>query len=188
VTWNRGVFSPAFPAGYAATRSGNTVRVDPAWFSDSTGEHGDASPEAAHHLTVLRNGAEVDPAAVPSGAGDFTVTDESTRTATYSTTMRTTWTFRSARTAKRTALPLTTVRFVPDGDALAFVVSRPIAAFGLQVSYDDGKTWRNALASRVGDRGVAVLRPAATGGFVSLKASATDAAGNRVDQTIIRAY
>jgi hypothetical protein len=56
------------------------------------------------------------------------------------------------------------------------------------VSYDDGQTWRNALCVRVGDRGVAILRPPAAGGFVSLQASAADAAGNSVEQTIVRAY
>jgi subtilisin family serine protease len=195
VTWNRGVFGPAFPAGYAATRSGNTLRVDPAWFSDSAGDHGDTSPAATHHLTVLRDGAPVDAGAVPAGAAEFTVTDESTRSATYSTTSRTTWTFRSAKTTRTTPLPLSTVRFVPTGDVLSFTVSRqpgsaagPVAGFALQVSYDDGKTWRAALASRIGDRGIALLRSPPAGGFVSLKASATDAAGNRVDQTIIRAY
>jgi hypothetical protein len=195
VTWNKGVFGPAFPSGYAATRTGDSLRIDPAWFSDSAGDHGDASPEAAHHLTVLRNGAAVDAAAVPAGAGEFTVTDESTRSATFSTTTRTTWTFRSARTAKATALPLSTIRFVPAGEVLSFTVAGqpgsaagPVAGFTLQVSYDDGRTWRTALASRIGAHGIAILRPPAAGTFVSLKASATDTAGNRVAQTIIRAY
>jgi subtilisin family serine protease len=195
VTWNRGVFGPAFPAGHAATRSGDVLRIDPAWFSDSTGGHGDASPAATHHRTVLRNGILVDPAAVPPGPGEFAVTDESTRSAAHSTTIRTTWTFRSGRTARTTALPLSTIRFVPAGDVLAFTVARqpgsaagPVAAFALRVSYDDGKTWRSALVSRIGDRGVAILRRPAPGGFVSLRASATDTGGNRVDQTIIRAY
>jgi hypothetical protein len=56
------------------------------------------------------------------------------------------------------------------------------------VSYDDGKTWLEPLSSRVGDHGVAFLRPPAGEGFVSLKASAADAAGNTVEQTLIRAY
>ena len=60
--------------------------------------------------------------------------------------------------------------------------------FGLQVSYDDGRTWRTPLLTRIGDHGIAFLRPPAGEGFVSLKASAADAAGNTVEQTIVRAY
>ena len=44
------------------------------------------------------------------------------------------------------------------------------------------------VVTRIGDRGLAILHPPAAGGYVSLKASATDAAANRVEQTIIRAY
>jgi hypothetical protein len=60
-------------------------------------------------------------------------------------------------------------------------------AFDRRASYDAGKTWLSPLVSRLGDQGVTVLRPPA-GGYVSLRASAADAAGNRVEQTIIRAY
>jgi hypothetical protein len=54
----------------------------------------------------------------------------------------------------------------------------------VEVSFDDGETWRRA--------------PVLTGhvfrwhprgeGFVSLRATATDTAGNTVEQTAIRAY
>jgi hypothetical protein len=62
------------------------------------------------------------------------------------------------------------------------------AGLDLLVSYDEGRTWLKPLSSRVGDRGVAFLRPPAGEGFVSLKASATDAAGNTVEQRVIRAF
>jgi hypothetical protein len=87
------------------------------------------------------------------------------------------------------------IRFAPQpGGALAFAVQRQpgaaggaTRAFGLQVSYDDGATWRTPLFTRLGESGMAVLRPPA-GTYVSLRASAADIAGNRVDQTVIRAY
>jgi subtilisin family serine protease len=89
------------------------------------------------------------------------------------------------------AFPL--ISFIPrDGDVLAFAVRHQAggstAGLDLRVSYDDGRTWLKPLSSRIGDNGVAFLRPPAGEGFVSLKASAADAAGNTVEQTVIRAY
>jgi hypothetical protein len=206
-TWNRRVFGPAFPPpnpwANEVSRTGDTLTVNPSWFSDSSGEHGGPSVDAVHHLTVARDGAVVSDTrsplvavTVPAAAGVFTITDESTRAGTYSTMSRTAWTFRSGRVTKRTVLPLSAIRFTPGpGNVLSFVVQHqsgssagPTTAFRLQVSYDDGQTWRNALWVRVDDRGVAILRPPAAGALVSLKASAADAAGNSVDQTIVRAY
>jgi subtilisin family serine protease len=205
--WNRKVFGPAFPPpnpwANEVSRTGDALTVNPSWFSDSSGEHGGPSMDAAHHLTVVRDGAVISDTRSPSvavtvqpAAGVFTVTDESTRAGTYSTTSRTAWTFRSGRVAKRTMLPLSAIRFTPGpGNVLSFAVQHqsgsaagPTTAFRLQVSYDDGQTWRNVLCVRVGDRGVAILRPPAAEGFVSLKASAADAAGDRVEQRIVRAY
>jgi hypothetical protein len=53
----------------------------------------------------------------------------------------------------------------------------------VDVSYDDGATWQSAPVS--GGR-VIVNNPA--GGAVSLRATAIDQAGNRVDQTFKSAY
>jgi hypothetical protein len=204
--WNEPVFGPAFPPANAwaneAGRTGDTMSINPSWFSDASGVHGGPSAGATHHLTVARDGEVVSatdsPAVdltVPSGQGVFTVTDQSSRAADLSTSSRTAWTFRSGRTAAKTPLPLSAIRFTPGADGtLAFAVRHQsgsaagaTTAFDLQASYDDGKTWRTPLYSRLGDQGVTVLRPPA-GGYVSLRASAADAAGNRVEQTIIRAY
>jgi hypothetical protein len=57
----------------------------------------------------------------------------------------------------------------------------------VRYSTDDGKTWKSASASGTGTtRKVTIPNPRT--GFVSLKFSATDTAGDRVDQTVIRAY
>jgi hypothetical protein len=68
-------------------------------------------------------------------------------------------------------------------------VQAPIAAnrnrsLSVQVSYDDGKTWRAAPVIA----GVVVLNHPKAAGFVSFRAKATDVKGNTVEQTIIRAY
>jgi hypothetical protein len=99
------------------------------------------------------------------------------------------------------ALPLQVVRFSPALDASnsapggqAFTVpvsvrrnpgSAPatVASLTVEVSYDDGAQWTPVRV--VGGR--ARLHHAA-GGHVSLRAKATDTAGNTVQQTIIRAY
>jgi hypothetical protein len=57
----------------------------------------------------------------------------------------------------------------------------------VEVSHDDGATWKTAPVSGKGAiREATVDNPA--GGSVSLRAVVTDSAGNRVEQTIIRAY
>jgi hypothetical protein len=54
----------------------------------------------------------------------------------------------------------------------------------VDVSYDDGATW---LPTRVDRQCVTLQHPRGTG-FVSFRTRATDARGNTVEQTIIRAY
>ncbi|MEV4757671.1 hypothetical protein AB0J86_21515 [Micromonospora sp. NPDC049559] len=54
----------------------------------------------------------------------------------------------------------------------------------VEASYDDGATW-----NRVPVRdGAARVRHPAGAGFVSLRATAADGAGNTVRQTVVRAY
>jgi hypothetical protein len=60
------------------------------------------------------------------------------------------------------------------------------------VSFNDGGTWRKAdlVAQGNGSYEVTVRHPKTvnTTGAVSLRVKATDAAGNGIDQTLIRAY
>jgi hypothetical protein len=60
----------------------------------------------------------------------------------------------------------------------------------LSVSYDGGKTWRPvSLHNRHGGRRTADIRtPRTSGGFVSLRATAADGAGDSVSKEIIRAF
>ena len=118
------------------------------------------------------------------------------------------WTFRSGTTRddRWTPLPLSAVRFLPSLDlenaapagtrvTVPFEIQRqPGSAAGavrelrVQVSFDDGTTWLPAQVLRHDQRGVVLVNHPAGPGFVSLRASAVDAAGNTVDETIIRAY
>ncbi|MFF7212954.1 S8 family serine peptidase [Streptomyces sp. NPDC008238] len=60
-----------------------------------------------------------------------------------------------------------------------------IGAVGLELSYDDGRTWHKA--DRGGDGRFRLDAPR-TASFVSLRANAGDSAGNSVHQTVIRAF
>ena len=64
----------------------------------------------------------------------------------------------------------------------------PLTGLTLDVSYDDGATWQPSHVVRLGHHGLALLWHPTTAGFVSLRTSARDAAGNTVTQTVLRAY
>ncbi|WP_406361104.1 S8 family serine peptidase [Streptomyces sp. NBC_01579] len=121
------------------------------------------------------------------------------------TRTHTEWSFSSGSTKDVTALPLVQVgydvpvdlknrasagkRFSFDLTGYQIDPSLPkVTGMKAWASVDDGKTWTPLdLDKKSGDRWQArTANPA--GGFVSLRVLATDAAGNSVDQTVIRAY
>jgi hypothetical protein len=57
----------------------------------------------------------------------------------------------------------------------------------VEVSFDDGTTWTTAALTGGGGRYTAAFA-APAGGFVSTRVTATDAAGDTVGQTVLRAY
>ena len=101
---------------------------------------------------------------------------------------------------------MTAIRFSPDLDitgtapagrtlALPISLDRQVGAapgktrsLTVEASFDDGKTWHRLVAVRIGEKAVAVVQNPRGTGFVSLRASAVDTAGNTVRETIIRAY
>jgi hypothetical protein len=112
------------------------------------------------------------------------------------------WTFHTAKGGGRKALPLLDVRFgLPLDDRNRAAAGAPLTGTvtvahqpgapasratvrKVEVSFDEGRTWRRADLS--GDK--VTIPPGASGGYVSLRASAVDVAGNAVTETIIRAY
>lgn len=139
------------------------------------------------------------------GPGWFTLAAEATWSPgtfepALSTEVRSEWRFRSgAGTGERAALPLLDVRYAlglddrntADGPVRGTVSaahqpgspSAGVRSLGVEVSFDDGATWR-----QVPVRGGKIEIPDGPAGFASLRASATDALGNSVTETIIRAY
>ncbi|MFC7591580.1 hypothetical protein ACFQYP_53705 [Nonomuraea antimicrobica] len=103
--------------------------------------------------------------------------------------------------------PLAAVRYAPEGlDAYnrakpgsstrlpIWIERNPCApaagvrSIRLQMSVDDGTTWQNVPVRAKRDGWTAQVTNPRTAGFVSLRATSTDTAGNTVDQTIHRAY
>jgi len=149
--------------------------------------------------------------AVPAGAGTYTLRAHARRDVPWSilaTELDASWTFRSTPPADAAPqpLPLLVVRATTavglDGAAVAGrpaliglrverqppVKPTDVARLALDVSFDDGARWRPTPVVRFGPFGWAIVTAPAAGGFVSLRTRAADAAGNTVEQTVVRAY
>ncbi|MGW1887186.1 S8 family serine peptidase [Streptomyces sp. NPDC001970] len=128
----------------------------------------------------------------------------------FGTSASTSWTFHSDTTAAPEKLPLLQVDYAVPVDAQNAVGSARRHNLGLSVrmqdgmaaprgvtlkvetSYDDGKTWTTARTAGKGSGQftATVERPSSVRGdaYVTLRVTATDAAGNSVRQTVNRAY
>jgi hypothetical protein len=214
--WNKGVFGPSvapfFPGDMPALREGGIVYLSPGLLGDGQGRAGFGQITKGHGA-LYRNGeliAEADDGPyvfaedVPAAKAKFRFEGSLERDARLTTRMSVSWTFRSGQTEELSSLPLTAVSFAPRLDdhnvgkagGLGILPAKITQTEGsgrvvkltVQVSYDDGKTWKKVPVLRIaGEWFVAVAHPKA-GGFVSLKASGADSHGNTFDQTVIRAY
>ncbi|GAA3464829.1 S8 family serine peptidase [Saccharothrix longispora] len=200
-----------------AGRVGDEVAVSVPLFTDQDPNHFGSSRVDSARTTLHRDGVLVGDVpssgyfrgAVPAGPGTYVLRVEAGRSgvAELSTRVAADWTFASDTVAGKDPrpLPLLAVRFAPVLDrSNRAAAGRPFAfpvyvqrngatgAAGVrtavQVSYDDGATWKPVPLVRLGERWIAAVRHPAGADFVSLKAQARDAEGNSVDQTIIRAY
>jgi hypothetical protein len=213
--WNVGVHGPAFPEynwDYAAARTG-----DEAYFSlplaTDQGRGRRGMPFGEGTTTLLRDGQVVgeEPSAgyglfqLPPERAEYTLRSSVTRPdVRLSTVISSEWTFMSEHAAEHVDLPLLAVRFAPNLDdhnaapagrfTIPVYVQRNGGAVGavnapaVEVSYDDGATWRPAQVKRAGAGWKAVVDHPAGAEFVSLRSTITDAGGNAQRQTITRAY
>lgn len=200
-----------------ASRTGDRIDVALPLYGDRAGHAGSAVPTAGSRTALYRDGELVDEFLL-SGRGSFVVPPETagyrlevadTRSVGDLTIrLGAAWTFRSGHAAgdRPVRLPLSTVRFTPALDAdnaapanRAFEV--PVTVEGqpgapaprttrlaVEISYDDGATWSKASLRAAPAGWTATVRHPAGAGFASLRATAADAAGTAVTQTIIRAY
>ncbi|MEU7588396.1 S8 family serine peptidase [Micromonospora sp. NPDC049230] len=131
--------------------------------------------------------------------------DRAAWTNPYSRQTRTEWGFTSAATGAESAeaLPLIQLDYQVAIDSagrasrrapLTVVASHlpgvrgTLGAVTVEVSYDDGATWHRQRLTRHGDGWRTTLAAPARAGFVSLRTTARDAAGNTVSQSITRAF
>lgn len=214
--WNKGVFGPALPPRFlfdGATRTGDTMLIDVPLYGDGAGRAGDSLTET-FAATLLRNGTKIGETDqprfqsfdVPAGDARYRLELRADRGPQFELSTRTqiAWEFRSNHVNGTTPapLPLWTIRFapkldrhntVPANQTIAVpVIATPqpgspagqLANLTVEVSYDDGTTWTRAPVRS----GQARVNHPQGEGFISLRANATDNAGNAVEQTIIRAY
>ncbi|GAA0794165.1 S8 family peptidase [Spirilliplanes yamanashiensis] len=217
-SWNRGAFGPSFPGyglfadGYV--RDGDRITGVPNLYSDDQGRYAsaitvgsfvrlDRDGQTVHTQTYP--GLDVD---VPPGEATYRLLVNTGRRPLVGlgTQNMVAWTFRSGSAAAARPLPLSLVRFLPNVDerntvigtdryVLVFTTQKQagsaagaITALTLELSHDGGRTWVKPVMVRVGGTGVALVeRPEGTG-TVTIRSTATDAAGNTVEQTIANAY
>ncbi|MFF4243559.1 S8 family serine peptidase [Streptomyces sp. NPDC001822] len=184
--------------------------------AEDTATHSGEARGTTGSSTLYRNGVKTASAntlgrlqaAVPYEKGTYTLTSTGTRQVGWSTLgsrASATWTFTSGRPSGSgpADLPLMNVRLngpvgttgaVQGGRTQRFIVAaeRGSAAIttslGFKVSFDDGRTWKTAKVRRLGDIGIVALPLPAAGGHASIRLTASDAAGNKVDQTVIRSF
>ncbi|MGX7669657.1 S8 family serine peptidase [Plantactinospora sp. DSM 117369] len=215
--WNRAVFGPVLPPTDGewpgVSRLGNTITVGVPLHGDGAGRPGD-STLAGGEVALFSGGERVGGVPdgpwgsieAPAGDGAYRLEVRAERAEPFALSTRTelAWTFRSGTVAGTApeSLPVWVVRFAPELDAQnsapagrlhavpVVVAAQPGARVGtlvrrtVEVSFDDGASWRPATVQD----GAAQVRTPAGSGYVSLRASAADSAGNAVTQTIIRAY
>jgi subtilisin family serine protease len=210
---------PEFGQQYAARYWGDTMGGPGPLHGDGSGHEGFRFVRGgAVDVRIYRDGVQVGRSSstpqateVPAAPGDYRVhaTFASDPAFTLSTVVDAEWTFRSGHVpdGQLVHLPMTAIRFSPELDltgaapagrplALPISLDRQVGAarattrsLGVEVSYDDGRTWKHVVVlGPLGEKAVAVVPSPRGSGFVSLRASATDTAGNTVRETIVRAY
>ncbi|MEH1123499.1 S8 family serine peptidase [Micromonospora sp. CPCC 206061] len=215
--WNAAPFGPALPANPwwpSLGRVGDYIFADVSLYGDRAG-HGGYSLTDTSRTALYRNGklvGENECSAcgefeVPAGRASYRLEVADTRSVgDLTTAVSAAWTFKSAHVGEEevASLPISVVRFAPKLDEanaapsggafeIPVTVERQartpgVSRLAVEVSYDDGKTWRTAKLRKTGAGWVATVSHPSGAGFVSLRAKATDTGGNTVTQTIVHAY
>ncbi|GAB3451834.1 S8 family serine peptidase [Actinophytocola sediminis] len=197
-------------------RTDGRISVKVPMYGDAAGRPRmvDDFTDATGSITVYRDGAELGTVpvtefaefAVPAEESAYRVVAEARRDDAgwpLSTVVTAEWAFASSSAGEGRALPMLTARFDPAVDlrnrapgdrtfSFPLTVDRQdgpaeIDSVSVEVSYDDGGTWQPAEVRADGDRWTVTVRhPLA--GHASLRANVSDVDGNRLTQTIVRAY
>ncbi|MDH6625848.1 subtilisin family serine protease [Streptomyces sp. LBL] len=213
--WLRQVVRPATSQQYGLSqRTGDKLTFAVPELSDSAPEHY-ASVDNIQDTakgTLYKDGQLVGDTTlgglgtfdVPAAKASYRLVLDARRTAgwaAYSTGTHTEWSFASAHTDQRAALPLLSVGYDVDKlDLLNRAERKHTSKLGLSVrdqsgdvavgdlkawvSYDDGASWKEAKVKK----GELKLKHPKGAEFVSLRVRAADANGDAVDQTVLRAF
>ncbi|MGE5827146.1 MAG: hypothetical protein ACM30G_02130, partial [Micromonosporaceae bacterium] len=212
VRWHGAVFGPSTASGPVG-RTMYYLSVSVPMFSDGTAGHLGQGQVDTTRTALYRNGRLLAEDLYSPGylwveiapeAADYRLTADVTRGyGDVSTRISVAWTFESGWTGEEyAAVPVMAVRYrptldvtntAPAGHRFTIPVTVEGAAGGVQtlavqVSYDDGVSWRPASLTRSRDGWSASVTHPAGPGHVSLRAQATAGRGAPVQQTIIRAY
>jgi subtilisin family serine protease len=201
-SWNAPVVAPCPADGGGWTGDQLAVRIGP--YCDSAGHPGSVyqgGPAGATNL--YRDGVLVATSDVPGhalftvqpAAGTYRLNVDATRAASFtlSTHVTADWTFTDPAAvahlpAIRMAPALDASGTAPAGRTLTIPITADATAVTLQVSYDDGATWRAAPVTRTGTGAFrATVTHPGTAGFVSLRISATGCAA-ALTETVVHAY
>ncbi|MET7333496.1 S8 family serine peptidase [Nonomuraea sp. NPDC005650] len=218
VDWQRGPAGPKFnPRTYVA-RAGNTIMLNIPPFGDDSGHTGYSLLDGGRvgfyrdgvQLVEISKYFYDASGPVPSAESTYRLEYDVDRTTGFnaSTKISGAWTFKSGEvsTDKWTYLPLSSFSFTPQVDlANSAPAGRPFRVpvslkaqpgsvasrtrrVSVEVSYDEGATWRKAALTPTGtDTWLATLNHPDKGS-VSVRAHAERADGGTVDYTVIRAY
>jgi hypothetical protein len=216
--WNQGPSGPTFNNRTYVTRAGNTMSFNVPPFGDQAGHTGYSLLDSGRVRFFVDGTQLVETpkyfydagGPVPAADSTYRLEYEVDRTTgfTNSTRISGAWTFRSAQAPAdaATAMPMSSFGFKPVLDIANTAPARvpylvpvtltrqPGAApsavrrITVDVSYDDGATWRSVpLLHMGGANWVALLKHPAKGS-VSLRGSAGFADGGTADYTVIAAY
>ncbi|MFI1359869.1 S8 family serine peptidase [Streptomyces sp. NPDC020898] len=219
VTWQKAVPGPRFGRTTFVARDGNRLSFNVPMAGDQAGHTGyslyDTSRVAFYYgdqkLVELDYPWSDASGTVPAAESTYRLEYSAERSAAnggfgLGTSISGSWTFRSGEVSGHAALGLSAFDFAPVVDrtntgALPVVpmrlVRQPGAApsavrsVAVEVSYDDGQSWRKVRPVKVGRDAWAVPLPGgrpAGGGYVSLRASAGFADGGAVEYRVIRGY
>ncbi|GAB3536715.1 S8 family serine peptidase [Phytohabitans suffuscus] len=214
--WFTPVVRPAAVPGMVSARTADTLALWVPEFVDATRGHFQVADGEPVTAKLWRDGKliadlpdarrDVGTTAAPAAYRLELTTGRVDEEWQWATRTETSWEFRSTRPAagRTEPLPMLQVDYGVPADLNGFVSGRHPHLIGLtlwhqeglraprgttlrvEVSLDEGATWRSAPVIRHGD-GYRALVPSGTGS-VSLRVHARDSAGNTVTQTVIRAY
>ncbi|MEV4822172.1 S8 family serine peptidase [Micromonospora sp. NPDC049274] len=218
VQWFGPIQRPRMGGGYVPVRYLDTVYLPAPGWGDGGGHIGEAyaNYDMVNRTTLYQGDKELNwgnaeylqVSGLAAQRLPYRLVVENDRAAwtnPYSRQTRTEWGFSSAATGAESSavLPMIQLDYQvaidPAGRAsrrapLTVVASHlpgvtgTIGAVTVEVSYDDGKTWQRQRLTRHGDGWRTTLAGPAKAGFVSLRTTARDAAGNTVSQSITRAF